>query len=213
LATVEAPQGVAAKRPAPQRIRSGWRSRARAASFISLASTLRVRYSGVRPTMSPAMKTATTMNRNMLMNPTPTPPNATLSHMPASGTRPVKGFRLSCMASTEPFEVAVVETAQSGPAAAPKRSSLPSRFGAEATGRWAAARAGAGAFSRRTAALSPATRRTPITAKTTRASRRREVRRPNIQTQAMGMRRIATFSTTLLANVGFSNGWAELGPK
>ena len=60
--------------------------------------------------------------------PTPTPPKVALSHMPAIGIRPVSGLRLSCIAPTEPFEVEVVSTAQSGPVVAPRRSSLPSRL-------------------------------------------------------------------------------------
>jgi hypothetical protein len=48
--------------------------------------------------------------------------------MPVSGIRPVRGFRLSCIESTEPLLVAVVIVAQRGPAVVPKRSSLPSRF-------------------------------------------------------------------------------------
>ena len=182
------------------------------ASFISRASTLRVRYSGVRPTIRPAMKTATTMNRNMLMNPTPTPPKITLSHMPASGRRPVSGFKLSCMESTEPFEVTVVDTAHSGPAPAPKRSSLPSRLPASwATGR--SARAGVGRLSRARAKPAKATSITAITAHTTAAWRIRRRIRPTIHTAAIGMSRMATFSSRLERKVGFSNGWVLLGPK
>ena len=43
------------------RIRTGWMSRASMASFISRASIFLPRYSGVRPTIRPAMKTATMM--------------------------------------------------------------------------------------------------------------------------------------------------------
>ena len=39
---------------------------------------------------------------------------------------PDSGMKLSCMALTEPFEAAVVASAQSAESAAPKRTSLPS---------------------------------------------------------------------------------------
>ena len=62
------------------------------------------------------------------MNPTPTPPQMQLSHIPVSGTSPASGLRLSCMQLTEPFEVFVVSAAQVAAAEVPKRSSFPSRF-------------------------------------------------------------------------------------
>lgn len=48
------------------------------------------------------------------MKPTPTPPKTTLSHMPIMGMSPASGFRLSCMALTEPLLVAVVMMLQAG---------------------------------------------------------------------------------------------------
>ena len=107
--------------------------RARRASFISRASTLRARYSGVRPTIIPARNTAVMTYRNMLISPTPTPPKVTFSHMSIIGISPVSGLRLSCIAFTLPFLVLVVLTAQKGPASLPKRSSFPSRFVDSAT--------------------------------------------------------------------------------
>ena len=55
------PHGVTAKMAVPPRMNSGCNRSGMRASFISRASTFLVRYSGVRPTMRPAMKTATTM--------------------------------------------------------------------------------------------------------------------------------------------------------
>ena len=52
-----------------------------------------------------------------------------------------------------------------------------------------------------------------MTPNTTAAWRRRRVIRPNIQTQAIGRISMASISTTLVSRVGFSKGWAELGPK
>ena len=97
---------VAAKIAVPPRMNRPCASNANRASLTSRDSTRQPRYSGVRPTIMPARKTATTMNRNMLIMPTPTPPKITFSHMAARGTRPVSGLRLSCMEFTEPFEEA-----------------------------------------------------------------------------------------------------------
>ena len=44
------------------------------AIFISKASIFLPRYSGVRPTIRPAMNTATMANTNMPYRPEPTPP-------------------------------------------------------------------------------------------------------------------------------------------
>ena len=78
-----------------------------------------------------------------------------LSHIPIIGMSPVSGFRLSCMAPTDPFEVTVVETAHVAPAVPPVRSSLPSRFMACSTG--SPANAAVGSVSRTVAAVtSPA---------------------------------------------------------
>ena len=55
--------------PSPQQIRSGWIRTASIASLTSLASTFLPRYSGVRPTISPARNTATMMYISMFMKP------------------------------------------------------------------------------------------------------------------------------------------------
>ena len=47
------------------------------ASLISRPSIFLPRYSGVRPTISPAMKTATTTNSSIPYMPEPTPPRTT----------------------------------------------------------------------------------------------------------------------------------------
>ena len=61
LATVSAPQDVAANRAVPPRMKKGWARIASRASFISRVSTLRPKYSGVRPTIMPLMNTPTMM--------------------------------------------------------------------------------------------------------------------------------------------------------
>src|SRR5215831_8736923 len=63
-----------------------------------------------------------------LIRPTPTPPQMQFSHIPVNGVIQARGFRLSCMQLTEPFDVFVVRAAQVGPADDPKRNSLPSRL-------------------------------------------------------------------------------------
>ena len=97
------------------------------AIFISKASIFLPRYSGVRPTISPAMNTAMIANISMPYRPEPTPPKITspswISHI---GTSPPSGVNESCIALTEPFDAAVVAVAQSAELAMPKRTSLPS---------------------------------------------------------------------------------------
>ncbi len=58
------------------------------------------------------------------------------SHIPTMGMSAVMGLRLSCIAFTEPFEVAVVETAHSAPTGCQKHSSLGAHLRAS---RWPAA--------------------------------------------------------------------------
>ncbi len=85
----------------------------------------------------------------------------------------------------------VVSTAHNGPALAPKRSSLPSRLPTFCSiGR--RVKACVGACSNQTAPVILASRKTSITAKTTAAWRMRPMMRPNIHTQAIGMRMIET---------------------
>ena len=100
------------------------------ASLTSLASTFLPRYSGVRPTISPARNTATIIYISMFKKPAPMPLKTTLSIMFDMATMPAIGFRLSCMLLTEPLEVAVVIAAQVALETGPMRTSLPSMFGA-----------------------------------------------------------------------------------
>ena len=101
----------------------------KAAIFISKASIFLPRYSGVRPTISPAMNTAMMAKTNMPYSPLPTPPKMTspscMSHI---GINPPSGVKESCMELTLPLVAAVVAVAQIADWAMPKRSSLPSMF-------------------------------------------------------------------------------------
>ncbi len=134
------PQSVAANRAAPQQINSGWISMATMASLTSRASTFLPRYSGVRPTISPARNTATMTYISMFRNPAPIPLKSTLSIIRAIGTTPPSGWKLSCIELTDPFEVAVVIAAQVAEATGPCRTSLPSRLPDWRTGRPASRR-------------------------------------------------------------------------
>ena len=86
------------------------------------------RYSGVRPTISPAMNTARMAPMTSIpYMPAPMPPGEiSPSSMLNSGTSPAIGWRLSCQALMAPVLVPVVTAAKRPPSAAPKRSSLPS---------------------------------------------------------------------------------------
>ena len=96
-------------------------------SFISAAWIFLPRYSGVRPTMSPAMNTDSSAITNIPERPTPTPPGEiSPSIMCSIGASPPIGVNESCMQLTAPVEVPVVAAANTPHEAAPKRTSLPS---------------------------------------------------------------------------------------
>ena len=99
------------------------------AIFISKLSIFLPRYSGVRPTMSPAMNTAMMANVSMPYRPAPTPPKITSPNwMLSIGIMPEIAIRLSCMVLTAPHEASVVMTTNSAEADIPKRVSLPSKL-------------------------------------------------------------------------------------
>ena len=127
LAMPASPAGASTAIAVPTTTSAHGISTTRLAIFISCASIFLPRYSGVRPTMSPAMNTATTANAMRPYRPEPTPPKITspswISHI---GTRPPSGVNESCIALTEPFEAAVVALAHRVELTMPKRVSLPS---------------------------------------------------------------------------------------
>jgi hypothetical protein len=84
-------------------------------------------YSGVRPIIRPATNTATMANSSIPHKPEPGAPTITSSTiMLASRMAPLKGRKLSCIASTAPSDDAVETSAKSAEPAMPKRTSLPS---------------------------------------------------------------------------------------
>ena len=96
-------------------------------NFISVGSIFLPRYSGVRPTISPAMKTARIASTRMPYRPEPTPPGETSdSMMFTSTTPPPNGVIESCELFTAPVDVPVVEAAKAALPGIPNRTSLPS---------------------------------------------------------------------------------------
>ena len=88
------------------------------------------RYSGVRPTISPAMNTTSSTCIKMPYNPAPTPPNTMQPSIRFhSGINPAKGMKLSCIEFTAPHEVPVVAQANNMLFITPNRCSLPSICG------------------------------------------------------------------------------------
>ncbi len=127
LASAPSPSASTRQTAVPPRMHSGRISTASIASLISRACTFLPRYSGVRPTISPATNTASRANTRIPYSPDPTPPGTTSPNwISTSGTMPPSGVKLSCMAMTAPSDVAVVVTANSDDIAVPKRTSLPS---------------------------------------------------------------------------------------
>ena len=98
----------------------------RAVSFISRPSIFLPKYSGVRPIISPQINTARMAYMIIFINPTPLPPNTTLSIMWSSGTMPPRGVRVSCMLLTVPVVKDVVVVVNIADWAMPNRTSLPS---------------------------------------------------------------------------------------
>src|ERR1035437_9490653 len=109
------------------RMFAGEISRAILAILISKASIFFPRYSGVRPTIRPAMNTARMAYISMPYSPAPTPPKITSPvAMLVRGTKPPIGVKLSCQALMAPHEASVVIVAKRAESTMPKRTSLPS---------------------------------------------------------------------------------------
>ena len=118
--------GQTIARPVKPRMQAGPISRARTARDTSLASIFLPRNSGLRPTISPTIKTATMTYWIRYMNPTPTPPNTAVNWRLKSAASPPKGVSESCMLLTDPVSAAVVMAVNILLRAGPKRTSLPS---------------------------------------------------------------------------------------
>src|SRR5215510_4312269 len=104
------------------RIVSGKTSTTSIAICTSYDSIFLPRYSGVRPTISPAMNTDKTTKIRMPYIPAPTPPKITSpSMMLTSGTRPPSGVNESCQLLIAPQLASVVTVANSAEFTSQKR--------------------------------------------------------------------------------------------
>ena len=111
----------------PSRTSVGVISIERATKVISRRPICLPSNSGVRPTISPAMKTVMTTITSIEYRPVPTPPGeSSPSIMFSRATPPPSGCSEECIASTAPVEVPVVAEAKIADQAGPKRCSLPS---------------------------------------------------------------------------------------
>src|SRR6478672_9311518 len=111
----------------PTRTRAGVVSRYSEANFNSRAPIFLPRYSGVRPTISPATNTVMTARISRPYRPEPTPPGATSpSIMLNIVIMPPNGVNESWKEFTAPVLVSVVEAAKVAESETPKRISLPS---------------------------------------------------------------------------------------
>ena len=177
--------------------------------FISKVSTFLPRYSGVRPTMRPAMNTVSRANTSMPYRPAPTPPGVISPRSIRNrGTRPPSGVKLSCIELTAPVLVPVVIAAHRPPADAPNRSSLPSMLPSA----WStpAGNSGLPCDSATIAPVAATARRTPMAANTAQPWRRSPASTPKVAVSEKGITRMSTCSSRLVRAVGFSKGWAEL---
>jgi hypothetical protein len=190
-----------------------------AANLISRASIFLPKYSGVRPTISPATKTAIRIEKSSPYIPEPTPPKITSpTNMLTSGTAPPAGVNASCPPLTEPLEASVVAVAQSAVLAMPKRTSLSCMF----PPLWPcpcvmltpeARSTGDACCSAGYATPTPIANIANIAAKIIQACRRASTMRPNMKICATGISRIAISSRKFVSPFGFSNGTAELALK
>ena len=96
-------------------------------SLISRAVIFFRRYSGVRPTISPAMNTVTMASTSIPYRPEPTPPGATSPRPMLKIVKPPpSAVNEEWNEFTAPVDVPVVDVANSDEAASPNRVSLPS---------------------------------------------------------------------------------------
>src|SRR6266536_2805888 len=121
------PHLLATAQAAKPRIEMARMSNESIAILTSYASIFLPRYSGVRTTIRPAIKTASTTKTSIPYNPAPTPPKITSpSWMLNNGTKPPSAVNESCIELTAPQEASVVTVANSAELKMPNRTSFPS---------------------------------------------------------------------------------------
>src|SRR5262249_37526129 len=198
--------GSAIASPVPTSTTTGMVRKYSEANFTSRAPIFLPRYSGVRPTISPATNTVSTASTRIPYSPEPVPPGATSpSIMLTSSTAPPRLVYESWKESTDPVEVSVVELANSAEFGTPNRVSVPSVAAPTATGTvpwWASCAPW-------TAAQLP-TARTAITATIAYPCRGWPTIRPNVRGSEKPIASSRKISIQLVQEVGFSNGWDEL---
>src|SRR5262245_42696661 len=127
LSIVERGPGSAIATAVPISTNAGVVRKYREANFISLAPIFLPRYSGVRPTISPATKTVSTARTRMPYRPEPVPPGATSpSIMLNIVMPPPSAVYESWNESTDPVLVSVVDEANVAELNTPNRDSVPS---------------------------------------------------------------------------------------
>ncbi len=181
--------------------------------FMSKASIFLPRYSGVRPIISPAMKTPRMAKASMPYRPEPTPPNTTSpSCMSSIGDRPPIAENESCMPFTAPQDAAVVTVAKSDVAAMPKRVSLPSMLPPNVAAP-ASTAMGLGCCSKYAVDSAKTANSVVIAARMAMPWRRLPTISPKVKHSAAGIARMASICRKFDSGVAFSKGCAELALK
>src|SRR5450755_826183 len=179
-----------------------------AASLTSRAPSFLPRYSGVRPTISPAMNTASTTSSSIPNRPEPGPPKITSPVMMFDiATALPSPVNASTPLFTAPSPLAVPAATNSADPAVPKRCSLSCRLAPCSP---AACIAGVPWASAAYRTPTPATNSTSMAEYSAQPWRVRPTMRPKVFVIAAGISSISRASTTLARPVGFSNGCAEL---
>src|SRR5260370_10476069 len=187
------------------------------AILTSYDSIFLPRYSGVRPTINPAMKTANMTNTTMPYRPAPTPPKTTSPNMMLiSGTIPPRGVNESCWLFTAPQLSSVVTLPKKAEFAIPNRTSFPSILPPEcnALAFWfTAASKGFPRASAQYAVATPTKNRNTIAAHTAQPGRCEPVIRASLYGRAQGIAEHKTSRKKLEQGADLSKGWALLAPK
>src|ERR1017187_9315121 len=180
-----------------------------AAYFISTGRILLPRYSGVRPTISPATNTVTIASTSRPYMPAPIPPGAISPRaMSNSAMPPPNGVNESWNEFTAPVDVKVVDAAKSEDPGMPNATFLPSM----------APRASVGAipecwFSKKLIPATAVNQRVAMTETSAKPCRLSLTILPNARGVENGISSSRKISNQLVNGFGLSNGCAELALK
>jgi hypothetical protein len=195
--------GKAIARPVPISTIVGMVRKYSEASFTSREPIFLPRYSGVRPTISPATNTVSTAKTRIPYRPEPVPPGATSpSIMLKIVMPPPRAVYESWKESTDPVEVSVVPSANTAEFSTPKRCSVPSLAEPTAVGTvplWTPCRALIATRLPIAMMAIAATIAYPCLLLPT--------IRPNVRGRLNPITRSMKISSQLVQLVGFSNGW------